>query len=55
MIPTPRPSVPFEGCPWCGSVERPCCEERPHAEMDLTVVKIRELVNGRMSWRHGAW
>jgi hypothetical protein len=29
VIPLPRPAVPYDGCPFCGSVERPCCEETP--------------------------
>jgi hypothetical protein len=27
MIPLPRPSVPPDGCPWCGGDRYACCPE----------------------------
>jgi len=36
MIPLPRPSVPIDGCSWCGSSDGDCC---PDSAKDRNVSK----------------
>lgn len=44
MIPLPRPSLPFDACPWCGSTEhKPTdCDHAPQSSLLLEMANALE-------------